>query len=266
MIRLENVSFYVGTNVFNNINFHLPRKGIAIILGSRVAGKTAFIDVCLGKEPVTDGVVRLMDRKLLPGDGPASVDIRRIGLVTQHVTLMDNLSVAGNVGLPLAYHLGLRDRDLRDRVNPLLEQFGIGKIGDRFPHQINPNEAKLAMLARAMIQQPSLVILDEPTAGDIDPAGFIQVMAAIKRFHDNGVSLLITTCSPSMASLEGAGFYYLVDHRLIPHSGQLETSDRAAREFFKEIRNYTERQKREISGFFKVLYKDDQNKDEQTEK
>lgn len=258
MIRLENVSYAVGTNPFHDIDFHLPRGGIAVILGSRMAGKTGFIDVCLGKHPVTAGVVHLMGRRLLPGEEPTPADIRRIGMVTQQVTLLDNLSVAGNVGLPLAYHLGMKERDLRDRVRPLLDQFGIGRIADRFPHQINTNEAKLAMLARAMIQQPSLLILDEPTAGDLDPAGFMQVMSAIKRFHDNGVTLLITTCSPSMASLEGAGFYYLVDHRLIPHSDHLETADRAAREFFKEIRNYTERQKREISGFFKVLFKDEQ--------
>lgn len=258
MIRLENVSFSVGANPFDNIDFHLPRGGAAVILGSRMAGKTAFVDVCLGRQPVTAGVVHLMGHPLVPGEGLTSADLRRIGLVTQQVTLLDNLSVAGNVGLPLAYHMGMRDRDLRDRVIPLLEQFGIGKIAGHFPHQINTNDAKLVMLARAMIQQPSLLIMDEPTAGDLDPAGFVKVMAAINRFRANGISLLITTCSPSMASLEGAGFYYLVDHRLIPHSDQLETTDRAAREFFKEIRNYTERQKREISGFFKVLFKDEQ--------
>lgn len=256
MIRLENVSFTVGAMPFNNVDFHLPRGGIAVILGSRNAGKTAFIDVCLGKHPVTSGAVHLMGRQLVSGEGPAPADIRRIGMVTQQITLLDNLSVTGNVGLPLAYHMGMKERDLRDRVMPVLEQIGIGKIADRFPHQINTNEAKLAMIARAMIQQPSLLILDEPTAGDLDPAGFVQVMTAMKRFHENGGTLLVVTCSPSMASLEGAGFYYLVDNRLIPHSDQLETNDRAAREFFRQIRNYTERQKREISGFFKVLFKD----------
>lgn len=266
MIRLENVSYSVGENQFNNINFHLPRGGVAVILGSRMAGKTGFIDVCLGRQPVTGGVVHLMDRQLLPDEGRMAATIFRIGLITQQVTLLDNLSVAANVGLPLAYHMGMKDRDLRDRVRPLLEQFGISKIADHFPHQINNNEAKLVMLARAMIQQPSLIIMDEPTAGDLDPVGFLHVMAAINRFHASGISLLITTCSPSLASIEGAGFYYLVDHRLIPHSDQLETTDRAAREFFRQIRNYTERQKREISGFFKVLYKDEQNNDEQTEK
>lgn len=256
MIRLENVSFTAGDASITGVNFHLPRGGAAVILGSRKAGKTGFVNVCLGRHPVTAGVARLMGRQLLSGGEPDPADISRIGIVTQQVTLLDNLSVAGNVGLPLAYHLGLKERDLRDRVNPVLEQFGIGKIAGRFPHQLNNNEAKLAMLARAMIQQPSLLILDEPTAGDIDPAGFLQVMSEIKRFHDDGVSLLITTCSPSLASLEGANFYYLVEHRLIPHGDQLETVDQAEREFFKEIRDYTERQKQEISGFFKVLFKD----------
>lgn len=256
MIRLENVGFTAGDISVDGVNFHLPRGGIAVILGSRMAGKSGFVNVCLGRHPVTAGVVRLMGRPVLPGEEPTQADIRRIGIVTQQVTLLDNLSVAGNVGLPLAYHLGMKDRDLRDQVRPVLEQFGIGKIGDRFPHQINNNEAKLAMLARAAIQHPSLIMLDEPTAGDLDPAGFMQVMSAINRFHDNGVSLLITTCSPSMASLKGANFYYLVDHRLIPHGEKVETVDQAAREYFREIRDYTERQKTEISGFFKVLFKD----------
>ncbi len=258
MIRLEKVYFTIGTNSFKEIDFHLPRGGIAVILGSRGAGKTGFVNVCLGRHSVDGGTVFLMERQLISGEALRAADIRRVGMVTQQVTLLDNLSVAGNVGLPLAYHLGMKERDLRDRVEPVLRQFGIGKIADRFPHQINNNEAKLAMMARAVIQQPSLLILDEPTAGDLDPAGFLQVMAAIKRLHENGITMLITTCSPSMASIEKAGFYYLVDHKLIPHSDHLETADRAAREFFKEIRNYTERQKREISGFFKVLFKDEQ--------
>lgn len=262
MIRLENASFASEAGSFNRVDFHLPEGGAAVILGSRMVGKTDFINVCLGKTPVTAGAVYLMGRRMLAGDGPEEGDFRRIGMVTQHVTLLDNLNIAANVGLPLSYHQGLKEREMRARVLPLLEQLGIGGIADRFPHEINTNDAKLAMLARATIQNPRLLVMDEPTGGDIDPAGFMQVMATIKRFRDQGMTLLITTCSPSLAAIEGASFYYLVDRRLIPHSDRLETTDRAAREFFKEIRNYTERQKREISGFFKVLFKDDQTEKE----
>ena len=258
MIRLENVGFNAGDVSINGVNFHLPRGQTAVILGSRMAGKSDFINLCLGKYPLTAGVIHLLGRAMSPDSDFIPADFRRISIVTQHVTLLDNLSVAGNVGLPLAYHEGMKDRDAWKRVMPLLRQLGIEKIADRFPHEINANESKMAMLARSVIRQPSLVIMDEPTAGDLDPVGFMQVMTAIRWFHEQGISMLITTCSPSMASLEWADFYYLVGHRLIPHSSQLETVDPAAREFFNEIRNYTQRQKTEISGFFKVLFKDGQ--------
>ncbi len=262
MIRLASAGYAVDDGRFTGIDFHLPEGGVAVILGARRAGKSDFINACLGKLPFDAGSVTLLGERLTPGDGPPSSLLRRIGEVTQHDTLLDNLTVAANVGLPIAYHEGVGARELRQRVMPHLTRLGIAAIADQFPHQINRNQEKMAMLARATINAPRLLVMDEPTAGDLDPAGFIEVMKAIKGFLAEGLTLLITTCSPSLAAIEKASFYYLVDRRLIPHTDRLETSDRAAIEFFRQIRNYTERQKREISGFYKILFKDEKAENE----
>lgn len=257
MIRLENVGFQGDGGAFRNLDFHLAEGTVAVILGRRNAGKSDFIHLCLGRLPASSGNVQLLGRPIDPNRFAGGVEVRRIGYVSQHITLLDNLTVANNVGLPLSYHQGLEPAALRARVMAVLEPLGIAAVADRFPHKIDNNQAKLAMLARAIILNPSLLVLDEPTAGDLDPVGFLAVLEAIQRFRRQGTTMLITTCSPSLAALDGADVYALLDRRLYPHSARLPADDPCAQAFFGEIRGYAARHQQEIERFRQSLFPED---------
>jgi ABC-type transporter Mla maintaining outer membrane lipid asymmetry ATPase subunit MlaF len=278
MIRLQNVSYESGRGRVNNLSFHLPNGETAVVLGPQNSGKTGFWQTCVGMQPFITGEVRLMGRVMDPfGQRISAESAQMVGIATQHTTLLDNLTVAANIGLPLSYHVGLSEREMMRRVTPMLEKFGIRPLAGKFPHEISDTDVKMAMMARATILGQKLLVLDEPTAGDIDPESFMRIVNVISRFRDEMqehrqrsgderraepralLAMLILTTSPSLASIRGAACYYLVNGALIPHAKVAEANDPAAVEFFAGIRKYTDRQSGEISGFYRTIFHSGQN-------
>jgi ABC-type multidrug transport system ATPase subunit len=100
--------------------------------------------------------------------------------------------------------------------------------------------------------EPRLLVLDEPITGNLDPGGFMRIMEAMNLLRGQGTAMLISTSSPSLASLKGASVYYFVDGALIPHGRARETHSRAAEGFFRQIRQYTDRQQRETLEFYRT--------------
>ncbi len=256
MIRLENVSYESGGGMVEDISFHLHRGETAVIMGPKGSGKTDFWQVCVGMRPPISGEVFLIGESIYTGAGEvADWFPQKVGIISQQMTLLDNLTVLANIGLPLSYHMGLTQPEMRQRAMPVLEKFGLAPVAEKFPHEISDIDTKMTMMARAAISGQTLLVLDEPTAGDIDPVSFMKIVDSINRFRSEGMSLLITTTSPSLASMKGAACYYLLDCTLIPHSSVMETRDPLVIEYFSQIRNYTERQSREIGEFYKsILY------------
>ncbi|MBI3581238.1 MAG: ATP-binding cassette domain-containing protein [Nitrospinae bacterium] len=261
MISLKNVSFDSSRGEFRDVNFSLAEGETAVILGPRRSGKTEFLQVCLGLHPYKFGEAFLEGRRLSPSGARSYGHFAgEIGIVTQHITLLDNLTVAANVGLSLSYHKGLGGAEMLKRVAPLLERFGVGHVAEKFPHEITDSEARLAMMARAGVESPKLVVLDEPTAGDLDPAGFMMVMDALSSFNNEGTTLVVATSSPSVALIKYARLYYLVDQMLVPRSAVSEVSDPVASEFFARLKEYRERQSAETSPFYEDFYSDGKNR------
>lgn len=246
MIRLDSVSYGGDPVGVKNLTFHLTRGETAILLGPRSSGKSDFLKACMGLTQFTSGRLFLMGADITDGAGSYGVfEMRDIGFVTQQRTLMDNLTIAANIGLPLSYHLGVGESELKDMVVPLMEKFGIEKIADKFPHEVSAVEAKLGQMARAVVLGPKLLIMDEPTAGDMDPGGFTRVAALIRRIMSEGVTMLITTTSPTFAALEGATLYYFVNGRLLGQREAESSQDAVFCSYFQEISDFVHGPKRE---------------------
>lgn len=246
MIRLESVSYKAYPVDVEDLDFHLPRGETAVLLGPRSSGKSDFLKACIGLTKFSSGLLFLMGEDVTEGAGSYGVyEMRDIGFVTQQHTLMDNLTIAANIGLPLSYHLGVGESELKNMVVPLMEKFGIEKVADRFPHEVSAVEAKLGLMARAVVLGPKLLLLDEPTAGDMDPGGFTRVVSLIKRIMSEGVTMLITTSSPTFAAMEGATLYYFVNGSLLEQQAAEESGDAMFRNYFREISDFVHGPKRE---------------------
>jgi ABC-type transporter Mla maintaining outer membrane lipid asymmetry ATPase subunit MlaF len=136
------------------------------LVGPARSGKGVILKLCAGLIEPVEGTVRVLDCELAGLDEEALIDLRmRVGIVLQPPGLLSNMTVYNNVALPLRYHRGLSDEEIRPLVEAELESLGMAALAERFPAQLTPGEARGAAIARAMILGQELLLLDEPTDG-----------------------------------------------------------------------------------------------------
>jgi putative ABC transport system ATP-binding protein len=115
---------------------------------------------------------------------------RRIGYMPQGSSLLTGLDLLSNVLLPFYLYKG--DGDVNERAQKLLESMGIAHLAAQHPEQLSGGEARRASIARALINQPDLLLADEPT-GDLDQENSEQVMRLFARVADQGTAVIVVT-------------------------------------------------------------------------
>lgn len=255
MIHLRKVSYlsYLGKKC--TVSFHLSAGETALIFGQKKSGKTEFLNLCLGAVPILEGGIAYSGKSIADIPNFFKTKTEYVGYASQHRTLIDNLNIENNIGLPLSYHLDLSRKEVKSIVMPLMKKFGIEKLANKFSHELSLIEAKLAQIARAVILKPKILLLDEPTGADLDLYDFNLIIDIIRKCQNDGLSILITTTSPSLASIKGAKCYYLIDGNLFANGDIKEMSKKRNLDFFKQIQLYVERHNTEITDFFQNINK-----------
>jgi phospholipid/cholesterol/gamma-HCH transport system ATP-binding protein len=158
-----------GVPILKGVSFELM-PGEALVIGGRSGcGKSTLLEMCAGLRPLQEGKV-FWEGKCLTDmtNEERTIARQRTGFVFQKHALIHNFSIFDNIALPLRYHLSLSERDIRIRVTGLMEELGLFDVGRKFSNELSTGQAKCAALARALIMEPDIVFLDEPTAG-LDP-------------------------------------------------------------------------------------------------
>ncbi len=251
MIKLKSVSFDLFSVKAGGINFHLPAGDTAVILGPHNSGKSVIIKICLGLIPVTSGEVIIEGENILAvkKQGQAKI-LRKIGYVPKGPSLLDNLTVAGNIGLPLMYHSGTAYGEMVEKIRPTLIRFGLEKISEKFPSDLSRNDTRLVQMARAIIQKPKLLFIHEPTAGDLDPDGFVKVAGYIRDLQKEKTTILITTSSPALAAACANSLYIFLDSKLVKFADALESQSPIIIQYLKSLRDYSNEQDAGLTKFF----------------
>ncbi len=202
MIELTEVSkvFHEGRpnqcQALREVSLTLERGGITVFRGSSGSGKTTLLTLvgCLARP--TAGRIRLDGQLLsnLPERFLTEVRRHTFGFVFQQFNLIRGLTVLENVMLP-AYPLGRPYRELRAAAQILLEQFGIGEKADNRIEWLSGGEAQRTALARALINDPAMVIADEPTA-NLDSARSREVLTLLGELALQGRTILISSHDP----------------------------------------------------------------------
>jgi ABC-2 type transport system ATP-binding protein len=170
------------------IDLDVSRGEFFGLLGPNGAGKSTTIGVLTTLVKPTSGRVLVWQRDVVTD--PIGVR-RRIGVTTQGQNFDRYLTVAENLEFRGRY-CGMRGRDARDRAEQLLEEFDLGDRRSAHVHELSGGQARRLMIARALVQRPSVLFLDEPTAG-IDPQTRLHLWDVLRKLHADGLTILLTT-------------------------------------------------------------------------
>jgi ABC-type lipoprotein export system ATPase subunit len=177
------------------IDLEVPRGQFAAIVGRSGSGKSSLMAMIGGLSRPTRGVVLLEDTDIwaLPDDGLAEFRNREIGFVFQFASLLPTLRVIDNVALPALLGRRRDSTTIYRAAAGLLGQLGLAEHVDDYPAEISAGEQRRAVIARALINAPSLLLADEPTS-DLDEQTEIEIMDLFRELNrDQGVTLIMVT-------------------------------------------------------------------------
>ncbi|WP_200762176.1 LPS export ABC transporter ATP-binding protein [Nitrosophilus alvini] len=178
-----------GTTIVENISLEVKSREVVGLLGPNGAGKTTTFYMICGLIDMTEGEVFFDDKDIstLPLHKRAHIGI---GYLPQESSIFKDLTVEDN--LMLAAEVGIESRKERiKRVDELLELFNIEPIRHRKGISLSGGERRRAEIARALVNSPKFLLLDEPFAG-VDPIAVVDIQNIIKQLVDIGIGVLIT--------------------------------------------------------------------------
>jgi phospholipid/cholesterol/gamma-HCH transport system ATP-binding protein len=170
VFQAQHLKFSFGiAPVIKDVSFDLFPGDALIVAGRSGCGKSAFLELCAGLLHPQSGKVLWEGKCISEFTQEEFTEARqRTGFVFQKHALIHNFTIFDNIALPLRYHTAIAERDIRAKVNRLMEELGLFAVDHKFPNELSLGQAKCAALARALIMDPCIVFADEPTAG-VDP-------------------------------------------------------------------------------------------------
>jgi iron(III) transport system ATP-binding protein len=148
--------------ILRGVSMHLAPGEVVSLLGPSGSGKTTLLRAVAGLESPRAGTIDIGARRVFDGAGGAlPAEERNLGLVFQSYALWPHKSVFDNVAYPLKLRR-IGKAEIRDRVHQVLEQLGLGALGERFPHQLSGGQQQRVAIARALVYNPPVILLDEP--------------------------------------------------------------------------------------------------------
>ncbi len=223
MIKFDNVTKkYTNESVsLEDINLHIKEGEFVSLVGHSGAGKTTLVKLILAEERPTTGTVFFEDvdvHKLTSGD--VVKYRRRVGVVFQDFRLLPNKTAYENIAFAMEV-AGRTDEEIRSDVPHVLELVDLGEKIHNFPHQMSGGEKQRLAIARAIINQPELLIADEPT-GNLDPLNTYEIVQILKKINDMGTTVILTTHNKGIVDSVGKRVITLERGKIVrdDHSGK----------------------------------------------
>ncbi len=193
MIHFNQVTTLLdGQTLFQDISFFLPKASYTYVYGEDGSGKSTLLRMIAGELPPTQGTVTVngMELHTLPADRLPYYR-RQVGWVESQPALLDNLSTAANVRMPLEI-AGLDRRGIRERTAEILELLGLTVLADVPANRLNADQRWLVLCARATVHKPAVLLIDEPAMAISDATADRQ-RELTEHLTENGTTTVVVT-------------------------------------------------------------------------
>lgn len=194
MIEFKNVSkiYPNGTTALKHINLHVKKGEFVFIVGVSGSGKSTFLKLIMHEEVPSSGDLYI-DGLNTSGLNKKEVPYlrRKMGIVFQDFRLIDKMNVFDNVAFAMRV-TGASEKEVKKRVPYILSLVGLQDKATRKPCELSGGEQQRVSLARALVNNPSMIIADEPT-GNIDPEMSFEIVELLNEINKRGTTILMVT-------------------------------------------------------------------------
>ena len=189
----------VETTALDAIEFNLEEGEFVSVMGPSGCGKSTLLHILGLIDNPSDGSYRFLGEEVSRYSESKRALLRKanIGFVFQSFNLIDELTVYENIELPLIY-LKTPSQERKTKVEKVLEKLDMGHRAKHFPRQLSGGQQQRAAVARAIVNEPNLILADEPT-GNLDSKNSHDVMGMLGSLNEEGTTILMVTHSEEMA-------------------------------------------------------------------
>lgn len=200
MVQMNNVTMIYdssGTEALNGVDLEINEGEFVFLVGPSGSGKTTIIKLLTGEVQAASGEItvngfdmRRIKRRKLP------MLRRTLGVIFQDFRLIDKMTVYDNVAFAMRV-VGAANKDIKERVPYVLELVGLKGREKRYPQELSGGEQQRVAVARALINNPAMIVADEPT-GNLDPGKSLEIMLLLEQINALGTTVLVVTHEADM--------------------------------------------------------------------
>ena len=204
MIEFTNVikSYDQGNKALNGVSMQIEDGEFCFLVGPSGSGKSTIIKLITGELKPTSGTVHVNGYSLERIRKREIPYLRRtIGVVFQDYRLISKMTVYENVAFAMRV-VGAKEKEIRERVPYVLELVGLESKANRHPNEMSGGEQQRLAIARALVNNPSMIIADEPT-GNLDPERSFEIMSLLQEINNLGTTMLVVTHDHKLVELFG---------------------------------------------------------------
>lgn len=180
-------------DVLNGIDIRIPKASFTVLCGPSGSGKTTLLNIIGGIDKPTKGKIIVADKDLTEQDEDQLSDFRcnNVGFVFQAYNLVSTLTVAENVAFPMEWKRK-NPHEIEQRVTELLQIVGLVQRANHFPAQLSGGEQQRVAFARALANDPDVILADEPT-GNLDAKNALKILQVLQLLKEKGKSVIVST-------------------------------------------------------------------------
>lgn len=194
ILELHNAAIYQRENlILSDVNVKVNKGEFVYLIGKTGTGKSSFMKTLYGDLPLTEGEGEIAEYDLRTLKSKEIPHLRRkLGIVFQDFKLLQDRSVRANL-LFVLKATGWKDNTaMANKIDEVLDKVDMKSKSSKFPYQLSGGEQQRIAIARALLNEPELILADEPT-GNLDPQTSVEVMELLREINANGNTILMAT-------------------------------------------------------------------------